>query len=38
MRTKKRLYMWHEVQKLTESDLNKSQIKRETGFENKRKN
>ena len=33
MRTKKRLYMWYEVQKLTESGLNKSQIKRETGLD-----
>lgn len=33
MRTKKRLYMWYEVQKLTKSGLNKSQIKRETGLD-----
>ena len=33
MRTKKRLYMWYEVQRLTESGLNKSQIKRETGLD-----
>ncbi len=33
MRNKKRLYMWYEVQKLTASGLNKSQIKQETSLD-----
>ncbi len=33
MRNKKRLYMWYEVQKLTELGLNKSQIRLETGLD-----
>jgi len=33
MRNTKRLYMWYEVQKLTEQGLNKSQIRLETGLD-----
>ena len=33
MRNKKRLYMWYEVQRLTEQGLNKSQIRLETGLD-----
>ncbi len=33
MLNKKRLLMWYEVQKLTASGLNKSQIREETGLD-----